>query len=165
MNRVDSVTPPADDLDVLLGNFFKGEMPASWPAFLPPAAPRTLQLPNRPARRRGRTGRVTVSRLSLAASVALLLFAAWMLGGSLSMTSGTPLPSLGNGGTAERPNYRPPGEPTPPASMPELPALPDLDLGPVHSPAKKLESSLLLEHGKAKPGHTSVGVTVGPVEK
>jgi len=80
-----------DELDALLGAFFKAEMPAPWPAFVPPAsakksAPSSTKktLPfrrpdeseQRPTRRRWHGW---TSRLALAASVALLLLGTWLM--------------------------------------------------------------------------------------
>jgi len=76
MNRVAVQTVPSgDDLDALLGAFYKAQMPTPWPAFPPPARPRTLPL--RPQARR--PWPVVASRLALAASVALLLLGFWLL--------------------------------------------------------------------------------------
>ncbi|HZU37592.1 MAG TPA: hypothetical protein VFA18_16850 [Gemmataceae bacterium] len=76
MNRIEQ--PPgnvggvghdADDVDVLLRQYFQSEMPRSWPALPPPT------LPFRAVRQKSHPWR---SRLTLAASVACLLFgSAW----------------------------------------------------------------------------------------
>lgn len=78
MNRVAHPVPPDEEaLDALLGAFFKAEMPATWPAF---QAPRPRVLPFRPpAPGRKRRGFFLSSRVVLAASVALLLLAAWLM--------------------------------------------------------------------------------------
>ena len=70
--------PPEQDVDQLLGAFFKSEIPDPWPAFEPPA--RTLPFRPAPERR----GFVLGSRLALAASVALLLVSGWLLSGSFN---------------------------------------------------------------------------------
>src|SRR5262245_18237475 len=77
MNRVVQPVPPDEALDALLGAFFKAEVPATWPAFQPP---RPRVLPFRPAEPpRKRRGFFLGSRVALAASVALLLLAAWLM--------------------------------------------------------------------------------------
>jgi hypothetical protein len=109
MNRVlDQSPPPGDDLDVLLGSFFKAEMPAPWPPFQAPASSRTLPLNGRLAPRRsmplnGRTGarHLFGSRGALAASVGLLMLAGLLLGGKFAPSSRVPLPPLPNPGTAD----------------------------------------------------------------
>jgi hypothetical protein len=94
--------PPGDELDVLLGAFFKSEMPAPWPDLHPPESARTLlplmgrALPNRREASRPRASGMLLSRIALAASVALLLLAGWFLGGKLTPSNGPGLPSLTN---------------------------------------------------------------------
>jgi len=61
------------DLDVLLRDFFRTEMPHPWPAL---KAPRTDAAPPRPARSRWSPVR---SRLALAASVGALMVGSWCL--------------------------------------------------------------------------------------
>lgn len=61
-----------DDLDQLLRNFFRGEMPDPWPTMKAPA----IENPTPTWWTRSR------SRLALAASVALLLVGSWCLSGS-----------------------------------------------------------------------------------
>jgi hypothetical protein len=78
MNRmVDRSVPQGDDIDALLGAFYKAQMPRKWPPFQAPPRSRTLSL--RPATPRSRFA--IGSRFALAASVALLLLAAWLLAG------------------------------------------------------------------------------------
>jgi len=61
-----------DDLDGLLRNFFRSEMPNPWPTMTAPA----IENPTPTWWSRSR------SRLALAASVALLLVGSWFLSGS-----------------------------------------------------------------------------------
>ncbi len=64
---------PGDDLDGLLRAFLRSQMPKPWP---PPRLPNTAS----PGERRQIGGRNLMrSRWALAASVALLLFASWLL--------------------------------------------------------------------------------------
>lgn len=146
MNRAaPSRIPPGDDLDVLLGTFFKGEMQAPWPAFKPPVRARTLPLPaNRPASpNRFAFG----SRFSLVASVALLLLAAWLLSGKFTAPDGTPLPGL-NPGTANRKDAVPVlPDVTPPEAVPE-----------VKPPPGKERIRTTLEQGK--DGRTGIRIDV-----
>jgi len=124
MNRVaPSPVPPGEDLDVLLGAFFKGEMPAPWPAFQPPVRARTLPMPARPPA--GPYRFAPGSRFSLVASVAVLLLAAWMLGGKFSSPPGAPLPELGPGSANRKQTF--PVLPRTPAedALPEVKLLPD----------------------------------------
>src|SRR4051812_17386359 len=96
MNRV--VPPAGDDLDALLTAFFRKEMPAPWPAFRPPLARADAPPPASsngrahpapptigPARPRPLGGPRSFwrSRLALAASLVLLLGAAWFVPGLL----------------------------------------------------------------------------------
>jgi hypothetical protein len=63
-----------DEIDRLLGDFFRGEVPTPWPTLRAPVAS-----PVRPRTRESlRSG-----RLALAASVAALLVGGWLLGGRL----------------------------------------------------------------------------------
>jgi hypothetical protein len=71
--------PPEQDVDQLLGAFFKSEIPDPFPPFEPPVR-RTLPFRPAPERRRFVLG----SRLALAASVALLMVGGWLLSGSFS---------------------------------------------------------------------------------
>ncbi len=116
-------TPPGDELDVLLGNFFKGEMPQPWPALQPPESPRLLSLNGRavsfrPSSSRSPARRMLLSRIALAASVALLLIAGWFLGGAFNQSHSPALPSLHNG-DAKRDVRFPPVVPDAPGKMPE----------------------------------------------
>jgi hypothetical protein len=65
---------PVDDLDGLLRDFFRGQMPKSWPPSPVPVA-RTMNSP-RPMTQRNS---LTRSRWALAASVALLLLGSLLL--------------------------------------------------------------------------------------
>jgi len=126
MNRVSPSVPPGEDIDDLLGAFFKGEMRAPWPEFKPPTPARALTFPRRaaPPRRRPLFG----SRLALVASVALLMFTAWLLADKFSVTRGTSLPTLpGNRGTATPENRLPVGIPVRPETNKALPALPKVE--------------------------------------
>jgi hypothetical protein len=138
MNRVSGVRPPSEDLDVFLGAFFKGEMPAPWPAFQPPAATRTLPLPRRAARK---PRQVFGSRFALAAAVALLLLGGWLLGGRFSTIAEPSLPALGGRGDAVR------------GLLPPAPAVTPSD----NKPVGKVTSSTTLEH---KDGRTGVKITL-----
>jgi hypothetical protein len=122
MNRVDSSVPLDEGVDALLSAFFKGEMPSPWPEFKAPA--RTLPFRRRaaPARRRPIFG----SRFALVASVALLMCAAWLLGGKVSVIRTTPLPTLPPG-TSTLKNRLPVGIPTPQEPKKDLPAGPKAD--------------------------------------
>jgi len=74
--------PPSDDeLDALLGDFFKAQMPDPWPAFKKPTLRLATPLP-RPERRH--PWQVLRTRLALAASIGLLALAAWMLSDKLT---------------------------------------------------------------------------------
>jgi len=82
MKSVADQTKPSsgDEIDVLLGDFFKGEMPKPWPAFQPP---RRQTLPFRP--RKPRPFALT-SRLALVAAALLLMAFGWMLADGISPT-------------------------------------------------------------------------------
>ena len=64
-----------DDLDGLLGAFFRAEMPQPWPAAPEVEEPAALPMPRR-------TRSLLRSRLVLAASVAFLLAIPWMIADS-----------------------------------------------------------------------------------
>jgi hypothetical protein len=68
MKRVVQQTPetPGENLDALLGAFFRAELPKPWPAM-------------RPLARRERPAARWNSRLALAAAIALLLLGAWLM--------------------------------------------------------------------------------------
>jgi len=91
--EVSQTVPPADDLDQLLGDFFRSEMPDPWPAAPVPLS-RVLSLPPRP---RSWRLRLTRSRLALVASVAVLLGGALLLGGLSPVPPNSTMPSLGPG--------------------------------------------------------------------
>ena len=95
MNRIatDDLTPSEQEVERLLTAFFEHEVPQPWPAFQPPV--RTLSFrPAAPRRRRFVLG----SKLALAASVALLMAAGWLLSGSFSAPTkgGSGLPPFNN---------------------------------------------------------------------
>jgi hypothetical protein len=156
MNRVVTSDPTGRDVDDVLTAFFKSEMPSPWPA--PPDAPRRRTLTRRAAPPRRRL--VFGSRLSLVASVAALLFTAWLLGGgSYRAFRGPDLPIRHGPPDASLKNIKPPepAAPVPPEARPDQPPLPPLP--PANKkPAGKVKSSLTLRQGT--DGHTSVGVTV-----
>jgi len=73
------------DLDGLLSDFFRSELPKPWPE--PPIAneqPKTL-----PARKLSSRWSAVRSRLALAASIALLLAGGWFLSGKFEDVSGS----------------------------------------------------------------------------
>jgi len=110
MKQVTKPVPPGDALDALLGGFFKAEMPAEWPAFRAPAAStRRLRFPpeRSAARPSGRRGAMW-SRLALAASVALLVLAAWLMPGPTSGPAGRGLPTIGPGSATHSIDQTPP---------------------------------------------------------
>jgi hypothetical protein len=83
-------TMPPDALDQALADFFKAQMPRQWPA-----APVTAHA-TPPARATPRTDTLTRARLTLAASVALLLGTGWYLAsGSSQAVRGPAKPGAG----------------------------------------------------------------------
>lgn len=75
-----------DDLDRLLSDFFRAELPNPWPAApIPDEQPQSLPLSARKPIRHWSSLR---SRFALAASVALLLAGGWFLSGKFAGTSG-----------------------------------------------------------------------------
>jgi len=92
--------PPEEALDALLRDYFKSQMPSSWPAWRPPAVPARLRFVPPPTRKQTpRRPLLAWSRVALAAGIALLFLAAWLLPGRMS-PSGDGLPKVGPG-TAE----------------------------------------------------------------
>jgi hypothetical protein len=91
------------ELDVLLRNFFRAEMPDPWPTL---KAPVEATLP--PARPMPRRWTFIRSKLALAASVALLMAGSWYLSGSQTPDYSQPagVSPLGNPGSARKPNIR-----------------------------------------------------------
>ncbi len=87
MNRmVDRSVPQGDDVDALLGAFFKAQMPRKWPPFQAPRrSPGGGLTPSRSPS--PRPGFVLGSRFALAASVALLLVCGWLLAGRFPGTA------------------------------------------------------------------------------
>jgi hypothetical protein len=98
--------PPGDDLDVLLGRFFKSEVPAPWPDFRPPKSARTLPLKGHAAQAR-HPRRMVLSRLALAASVGLLLLGGLLLGGKFTPSNNLAPPPLSGAGDANKKNRLP----------------------------------------------------------
>jgi len=151
MNRMAHPVPPGEEaLDALLGAFFKAEMPATWPAFQPPLR----VLPFRPAAQAGkRRGFFLSSRVVLAASVALLLLAAWLMPrGPLSDSGSTKI----NPGQPAA--YDPKKGPVIPELLP--PGLPSLEEGQKakeKEAEKKMKSSLRLEQ---KDGRGTIRIDV-----
>jgi hypothetical protein len=87
------VDPTPNDLDRLLRDYFRSEMPEPWPAPQMPA--RLAVVPARAGRSRWGLFR---SRFALAASVALLLLAQWFLAGRFHSEPGDP--GLRDGGAS-----------------------------------------------------------------
>lgn len=92
MNDTTQPLPSSETLDVLLGDFFRSEMPSPWPAFagsgkrplrLAPLAATSQEADSQqtlPFRPRLHTRRALPwSRLALVAGIALLLLGAWLL--------------------------------------------------------------------------------------
>jgi len=128
-----------DDLDALLGAFYRAQLPTPWPAFQAPARSRTLPL--RPDS--VRPWPVLASLLALAASVALLLLGFWLLPGA-RRPEGVKL--RGIGGSEARPGgLLAPGA-TPSGTQPGK-LTPD-----------KVKSSIQLEQGGN--GGTNIKITV-----
>ena len=85
-----------DDLDGLLRDFFRAQLPEPWPALKPPAAlPLRLLPPAAPRWSRWR------SRFALAASVGLLMVGHWFLSNRLP-TASPVRPDVKGGGEAGR---------------------------------------------------------------
>jgi len=81
---------PGDDLDRLLSDFFRSELPHPWPeAKIPDEQPKSL-----PARKSSPRWATFRSRFALAASIALLLVGGWFLSGRFEEVPGSG--SLGN---------------------------------------------------------------------
>jgi hypothetical protein len=83
--------PPADDVDGLLREFFRSQLPNTWPALKPPAE--AVVRPLTPPISRWSGFR---SRFALAASIGLLLVGQWFLAHRLP--TATPLPPGATGG-------------------------------------------------------------------
>jgi hypothetical protein len=73
---------PADDLDGLLREFFRAQLPEPWPAFRFPSKSSTLPLTAPPSRWAGLR-----SRFALAATVALLVLGSFFVSDLLPTTS------------------------------------------------------------------------------
>ena len=85
---------PGGDVDQLLRDYFRAEMPAPWPAVLAPVEGQTAS--GTPARRRSPYR----SRFALAASLLLLLSGYWVLSGMFSsytqmLSDQGPAPAIG----------------------------------------------------------------------
>lgn len=87
-----------DDLDGLLRGYFRAEMPEPWPNLEPPASEPVLPFAAAPRPRRWKSFR---ARLSLAASVALLLAGAALIGGSLRVPDRAATGPAGIGDSAD----------------------------------------------------------------
>jgi len=121
MNRVgDNSVSPGGDLDALLGAYFKGKLPRSWPAFQPPRPQPLRSLPLKPAKRRPRFA--FGSRLALAASVFVLLLCGWLLADKFPGPAFRPdLPSLSEPNANSRhrqPSLAPDEQGTVPSNLP-----------------------------------------------
>lgn len=81
--------PGPDETESLLRAFFRSEMPHPWPALKAPVEDKPATVSFAP-----RTWTMVRSRLSLAASVALLLAGSWYLAGK---ATSTPAPTLNSG--------------------------------------------------------------------
>src|SRR5205823_3480617 len=75
-----------DDLDRLLSDFYRAELPNPWPA--PPLADDQTKLLPLSVRKAARSWSALRSRFALAASVALLLAGSWFLSGKWEEVSG-----------------------------------------------------------------------------
>ena len=93
MNRTDS--PQLEAVDQLLTRFLKSEMPQPWPK--PPALPNAIVTPAANALPTGPSPLVG-SRLSLAASVALIVGGCWLLS---NLTGDRPAPTRDQSGSLE----------------------------------------------------------------
>jgi len=83
---------PGDEVDRLLGAYFRAQMPAKWPG-----APQTTGGSRHPARQTARgTDPATKSRWALAASVALLIGSCWYLSGQATNGHRRPDTTLGD---------------------------------------------------------------------
>src|SRR5262249_40965514 len=91
-SRSDLGPLPEDDLDGLLREFYRAEMPQPWPKFRAPA-PRVRLAPAAPPAS-GYSARFR-SLLALAASVALIALGAWWLGGSPTNPVAPSAPNIG----------------------------------------------------------------------
>lgn len=103
-SRSDLGPLPEDDLDGLLREFYRAEMPQPWPKFRAPA-PRVRLAPAVP-QASGYSARLR-SLLALAASVAVIALGAWWLSASADTPPVANAPHLTNGAnpTADRPKF------------------------------------------------------------
>ena len=88
---------PPDDIDRLLGDFFRAELPRPWPRLRPPPAVAVA----------GRNDPLPASRLVLAVSLAAVLAGGWLLGSRLTGPSG-PSGSALDGSATRPPELRGP---------------------------------------------------------
>jgi hypothetical protein len=101
MNATDQL-PTETDLDKLLANFFKAELPDPFPGLkLPAARSAELPVPAAPRMPIERQPVFTKSRFALAASVALLLGGCWYL--SAHIGTPNPRPNIGKGDNTAKP--------------------------------------------------------------
>jgi len=82
----------AEDVEVLLRNFFRSEMPATWPAFKAPVVSDTVPARSAPSR-----WTPVRSRLALAASVGFLMVGSWCLSSNLPSYGTVNVDPMGNG--------------------------------------------------------------------
>jgi len=99
-----------DDLDRLLSDFFRSELPNPWPA--PPISDDLTESLPLSARKPIRRGPALRSRFALAASVALLLAGGWLLSGKFDDVSsfGTFNSTESADKNAEQPDFQRPGK-------------------------------------------------------
>jgi hypothetical protein len=94
------------DLDKMLSAFFKAEIPDPFPALKRPVGTFQSQMPmpvsSEPRQRPDRTA-LSKSRISLAASVALLLGGCWYLSSQIGNAPERPSVGKGDGGSAKVP--------------------------------------------------------------
>jgi len=81
-----------DEMDRILSSFFKAQMPAQWPDAPSVSASRSSATIV-PATERSTAPMFTSSRVSLAASVAILIGSCWYLSQSVPTQNGLPQPS------------------------------------------------------------------------
>jgi hypothetical protein len=141
--EVSTTTSSGDDLDQLLGAFFRSELPDPWPGFQPSLS-RTLAVTPRPpslsepalepaplvlpSTARALAHGLWLSRLALAASLALLVAGLWLLGG-LALPGDGSLPAL-RPGSATHQELPIPIESVPDPGPEKLPAAISLEQGP-----------------------------------
>jgi hypothetical protein len=87
---------PPDELDTLLRDYFRSEMPEPWPAAKYPTV--TVHFQPQP---RSFFGARSRSLLALAAAVAVLIAGLWQLGGASTETAATPATISSEGAHAD----------------------------------------------------------------